>query len=96
MRRNYVNMGILKDFLEYRRAKKAGPDLNKASSEIIQQWNTLAAWLGISDVEDEACAPHAEKSSAAISRIAAADAILFMKNSSRKIQTCIAKTYVSR
>ena len=47
-------MGILKDFLEYRRAKKAKPDLNKASSEIIQQWNTLAAWLGISDVEDEA------------------------------------------
>ncbi len=47
-------MGILKDFLEYRRAKKAEPDLNKASSEIIQQWNTLAAWLGISDVEDEA------------------------------------------
>ena len=47
-------MGIIKDFLDYRRSKKAEPDLNKSSSEIIQQWNTLASWLGLSDVEDEA------------------------------------------
>ena len=49
-------MGIIKDFREFRRQKKA--ESEKAAVQVTNdpliEWHNLATWLGVSDIEDEA------------------------------------------
>lgn len=46
-------MGIIKDFLEFRK-KSAGAAPEDASSRQLAEWNKLAAWLGLTDVPEDA------------------------------------------
>lgn len=47
-------MGIIKDFIEYRRGRTAEKATVEAMPSQLVEWQNLAAWLGISDTKEDA------------------------------------------
>lgn len=50
-------MGFIKDFREFRKARKAEAVTEKSETlrpETVEEWHTLATWLGVSDTTKEA------------------------------------------